>query len=387
MPEWAIDHGDVRIMQGDALTRLAELPESSVQCIVTSPPFFGLRDYGVDGQIGLEGSPGEWVAALVAVFRECRRVLREDGVFWLEVGDTYAANRSYQVPDSKHRDVGNGAPSKVPTGYKVKDLIGAPWLLAFALIEDGWWLRSEVIWHKPNAMPESVTDRPSRGHSTVFMLTKSPRYFFDADAVRTPHKMDGRKVTKVVGGDGSAQHRDGERWPGAGANIRSVWSIVLENTEFEHHATMAMQLAEQCIKAGTSEHGACVECGAPWKRIVKTPGESEAERRARSSRSRTGPGNQHLQRGGREMTPHGGKPREQIGWEPTCRCYLPDGPLWGAMSDDEFRRPCVVLDPFMGSGTTALVARNLGRHSVGVELSPEYMGYASERLKQLSLLT
>ena len=327
-----LDDKDLTLYHGDCREVLRELPAGSVQMCATSPPFWNLRDYGVEGQIGLEESPELWVARLVEVFREVHRVLRDDGTLWIECGDVYEA----------------------------KNLIGAPWLLAFALQSDGWYLRSEIIWDKLNPMVESVADRPTRQHSTIFLLSKQPQYFFDQDAVRQPFSQktythrgkggtggkagqdevgkvasgnwsewgaartvrmpvpqtetfegiepeaprgaDGRRVTAVKGKENSAQHRDGERWPNPdGANIRSIWSIAKEPTPFAHFATWPRKLVARMIKAGCPEGGA-------------------------------------------------------------------------------------VLDPFAGSGTTLLVARHLGRRSIGIELSSEYCEMIAKRTEQLSLL-
>jgi site-specific DNA-methyltransferase (adenine-specific) len=267
---------DVTLYHGDALEVLKGLPDQSVHMCATSPPFYGLRDYGVEGQIGLEETPDAWVSNLVAVLREVRRVLRDDGTLWVEIGDSYTG-----PPRLRYGDQGKGLHrgdleahdelqkrTEIPSGMKPKDLLGQPWMLAFALRADGWYLRSEIIWAKPNPMPESVTDRPTKAHSTVFLLSKQARYFFDADAIRekyagngqgltggaysppgqTPHAKaratldgsngearrgpDGRRVTAVKGGENSEQHRDGERWPNpSGANARSVWTIEYESCD------------------------------------------------------------------------------------------------------------------------------------------------------------
>ena len=324
-----IDDPDFTLYVGDAAEVLATLPHGSVDCIVTSPPYWGLRDYGHEDQIGLEATPEEYVQHLVALFRIARQVLREQGTLWLNLGDTYAGNRSYQVSDSKHQahEFGSSGAQRVPAGLKPKDLVGIPWMVAFALRADGWWLRSDVIWDKPNAMPESATDRPTHAHEYLFLLTKSDRYFFDQDAVRVPYKWDGRKKTTVQGAGGSLQHRDGERWPGIGKahheargqmvahghdgsepmeinhegrNIRTVWTIPTANYPEAHFATFPEKLPSECIKAGCPEGG-------------------------------------------------------------------------------------VVLDPFMGAGTTALVARKLGRRSIGIELSEQSASLCARRLQQLSL--
>ena len=198
---------DITLYNGDALEVLRELPDKSVHMCATSPPFYGLRDYQVEGQIGLEESPDEWVARLVEVFREVRRVLRDDGTLWVEIGDSYAANGRYgdkneANPDrvTEGRDTRWALSSEQKHARAARDygrrtsrqrLVGQPWLLAFALRADGWYLRSEIIWARPNPMPESVTDRPTKAHSTVFLLSKMPRYYFDAEAIREPYAARG----------------------------------------------------------------------------------------------------------------------------------------------------------------------------------------------------
>lgn len=351
---------DFTLYHGDVIDVLRELEPQSVNCCVTSPPYWGLRDYGADGQIGLEATPDAYVARMVEVFREVRRVLTDDGTLWLNLGDSYAGGGGFSpgapsTSDSKSGKYGVLGSLREggikPQGIiKAKDLVGIPWRVAFALQADGWWLRSDIIWAKPNPMPESVTDRPTKSHEYVFLLSKSSSYFFDADAVREPfapasedryryafggaknqaladaNKVgvgvgtrpigmrtfpgqqpeaergpDGRRKTSVQAGDGSIEHRDGERWPNGGRNIRSVWEIATQPYAEAHFATFPLELPRRCIAAGCPADG-------------------------------------------------------------------------------------VVLDPFMGSGTTALVARNLGRHSVGIELNADYCALAAKRLSQQSLL-
>jgi DNA modification methylase len=225
-----------RLLVGDCRQKLAELADESVHCIVTSPPYYGLRDYGVDGQIGLEATPEAYVAELVAVFRECRRVLRSDGTLWCNLGDSYAA----------------------------KNLIGIPWLVAFALRADGWWLRQDIIWAKPNPMPESVLDRCTKSHEYLFMLSKNSSYYYDNDAVREPYseKSIGRyeyefqgtaPTCNQVGGDVGRRERErGIRPPNPlGRNRRSVWTINSEPFNDAHFATFPPALVEPCIKAGS----------------------------------------------------------------------------------------------------------------------------------------
>lgn len=254
------------IRQGDVLDRLREMPDESVQCCVTSPPYWGLRDYGVDGQIGLEASPEEHIAKLVEVFREVRRVLRSDGVCWVNYGDAYNAGTSAKrgrgndaIGGWNGSDVDGGARVNA-RGLKPKDLIGLPWMLAFALRADGWWLRSDCIWNKPNPMPESVTDRPTRAHEYVFLLSKAARYYYDAEAVRETAvvgrvKWHGDRFAAALG---NAKKNPGRSSPGhtvtdpaSGRNARTVWTINPQPTPEAHFATFPEALAERCILAGS----------------------------------------------------------------------------------------------------------------------------------------
>lgn len=320
-----IEFGDCRT----TMRRWAALGFQAQMC-VTSPPYFGLRDYKHPGQIGLEPTVDEYVAGMVEVFRCVWNVLADDGVLWLNLGDSYAANRSYQVPSTKggpkHGDsqsVG-GAASRVPDGLKPKDLIGIPWRVAFALQADGWYLRQDIIWHKPNPMPESVTDRCTKSHEYIFLLSKSERYFFNNDAIREPWEGEAAKAvamgTKEVGQRGiNASARrgltDGQAtqfkkqghsgYFGAdgkcllnplGANKRSVWRVATRPYKGAHFATFPPALIEPCILA------------------TSRPGD-------------------------------------------------------------------IVLDPFMGSGTTAQVALQHGRQYMGCELNPEYRELQDQRIQ------
>lgn len=254
-----------RVLTGDCRETLKTLGDGTVQCVVTSPPYWGLRDYGVGGQIGLEGTPDEYVANMVEVFREVRRVLRDDGVLWLNLGDSYTSGgRDSRAPDSKDSKGGRENDSRPPTpsGLKPKDLVGIPWRVAFALQADGWWLRQDVIWSKGNPMPESVRDRCTRSHEYLFMLTKRERYFYDADAIREDFA-DARQ-----GRDGGAKgrernvggRRDGYTTPSAidpshngGRNRRSVWVVNPRPYDGAHFAVMPPMLVEPCILAGSRE--------------------------------------------------------------------------------------------------------------------------------------
>ena len=256
----------VRIIEGDARAVLADLPEGSAQCCVTSPPYFGLRDYGHAGQIGLEMTPDAYVAEMVAVFRAVRRVLADDGTLWLNLGDSYAADRGHQVPDSKHTDVGNRKGMKAASlGAKVKDLLGIPWRVAFALQADGWFLRSDIIWHKPNPMPESVTDRPTSAHEHIFLLAKSARYFYDAEAVReansNPDLAECITPRKDRSGNGEWQPGTGGRMGSVrdGRNLRNVWTVATKPVSGAHFATFPPALIEPCVKAGCPKGGTVLD--------------------------------------------------------------------------------------------------------------------------------
>lgn len=350
----------VKILVGDCRDALRSIPDRSIHCVVSSPPYFNLRSYLPDDhpmkkhEVGLEESPTEFVANLVAVFHEVHRVLRDDGVVWLNMGDSYAANRSYQVPSTKggnkHSDSqsNGGQGSSIPDGLKPKDLIGIPWRLAFALQADGWWLRGDHVWAKPNGMPESVEDRPVRGHEYVFLLSKSERYWFDHLAVRTAPKAStitrlaqdvanqkgsqrangGGKSNGPMKAVGVARHAPedvipakerrsdkqrghsrrhagfNDRWDAmerndqmaAGANLRSVWWVPPAQYRGAHFAVMPDLVAEICIRSGCPEGG-------------------------------------------------------------------------------------TVLDPFFGAGTTGVVADRLGRNCIGIELSEANAEQAADRIR------
>jgi DNA modification methylase len=259
----------ITVIEGDSREVLATLPSESVQCCVTSPPYFGLRDYGNDGQIGLEATPDAYVAQLVAVFREVRRVLKDDGTLWLNLGDSYArtggtdrkVSETAQVGSTRNtlQQIQNRTTTAAQFGAKEKDLLGIPWRVAFALQADGWYLRSDIIWHKPNPMPESVTDRPTKAHEYVFLLSKSARYFYDAKAIAEPSVEPDRVRLDRVGGASHVergQHSVGGLFVGAqNRNARTVWSITTKPFKGAHFATMPSELAERCIKAGSAAGG------------------------------------------------------------------------------------------------------------------------------------
>jgi len=383
------------ILQGDCIEMLRTLPDASVHCCMTSPPYWGLRDYGHGGQIGLEETPEKFVERLVAVFREVRRVLREDGTCWVNLGDSYASSprgnkngwegsglNGIQSATYQAKLNGGTAKSMDKTkvdGLKPKDLVGIPWRVAFALQADGWWLRQDIIWHKPSPMPESVTDRCTKAHEYVFLLTKSQNYFFDAEAIKeeSVHKPAQREVVvnedgrKAVRSDIESRHRSSinggqslQSSPDGTRNRRSVWKIASRPYKGAHFATMPPELAETCIKAGSSERGCCPHCGSPWQRVTK---------KTRLKRKRP---NEYVKRTGEAGTGSScsntvaGVAVETLGWQQTCKCEKHE-PV-----------PCVVLDPFGGSGTTSAVAKTLGRNSIYVELNPDYIELARKRIDE-----
>jgi DNA modification methylase len=259
-----------KIILGDCIEGMRTLANESVHCVVTSPPYFGLRDYGVDGQIGLEESPEEYVVKMVEVFREVRRILRNDGTVWLNLGDSYngaSVNRSGTngYDDGRtNRDKRFSADGI--NGLKPKDLIGIPWRVAFALQSDGWWLRQDIIWHKPNPMPESVTDRCTKSHEYIFLLSKSERYYYDNEAIKEDSKKiswNSVKSFKTHGKhgkneqfskqfDGTKSHQDIEQ---TGRNKRSVWTVATKPYAEAHFATYPTKLIEPCILAGSPVGG------------------------------------------------------------------------------------------------------------------------------------
>ena len=416
------------ILQGDCIEAMRGMEPESVHCVVTSPPYWGLRDYGVDGAYGLEPTLEKYIANMVEVFREVRRVLRKDGSLWLNLGDTYAAAQGVyadgaprlpKVPTTVQNRPKGSDDSNLPAGWtsrhiqrtqrvtrnnslnlKPKDLIGLPWRVAFALQADGWWLRSDIVWHKPNPMPESVTDRPTRAHEYVFLLSKSARYYYDADAIREPatstttKKSDGWDTGP--GAHGSF-HRNGrekgertdkqrghgrrhagfnDRWDGMskeaqqamGANKRTVWSIATQPYKGAHFATYPEKLVEPCILAGTSEHGVCGVTGDPWERVVEQSRTFESGS-GRSGNAISGKNGSRVQGGGETGDVRRGPVvhTSTTGWQPTC-------------DHDSEPVPAVVLDPFCGSGTTGVVALRHGRSFIGIELNPEYIELARKRI-------
>lgn len=381
----------VTLHQGDAREVLKRLPAESVQVCVTSPPYLGLRSYLPDGhpdkarEIGLEQSPAEFVAAMVEVFREIRRVLRPDGTAWLNLGDSYASDtkgsggsgKSGLMRDGRPEsgrqssDAANAralfAPRRIDHGLKPKDLMMIPNRVVIALQDDGWWVRSEIVWHKRAPMPESVRDRPTCAHEKVWLLTKAARYFYDAEAVAEPASENKPWSASTNGGDKIAFRGDrgalGKPADGT-RNLRNVWTLAPEPSSLAHFAMMPTRLAETCIKAGSSEKGQCPHCGSPWVRNVSAGPEKPGIERGKhpSDYRSTGQPQRHANGG------LGTRERVTTGWSPSCSCP-PHEPV-----------PQTVLDPFSGAGTTLLVADRLQRHAVGVELNPDNCRLIRDRL-------
>jgi DNA modification methylase len=266
----------VQILTGDCIEVMGGLEAGSVHCCVTSPPYWGLRDYGVDGQIGLEETPEEYVEKMVEVFREVKRVLRDDGTLWLNLGDSYNGQSPNRTGDNGYSDGRSNRDKRFSVGgvagLKPKDLVGIPWRVAFALQADGWYLRSDIIWHKPNPMPEGVTDRPTKAHEYIFLLSKKERYYYDAEAIReecrtgvtlTGYDYEQQKA-KTAGWTGPDRTGRMARKPGSGANgfnnpagrnKRSVWTVATKPYAEAHFATFPPKLIQPCIKAGCPKGG------------------------------------------------------------------------------------------------------------------------------------
>ena len=475
-PYWT--NGVATLYHADA--RDIPLPDGSVHCVITSPPYWGLRDYGlatweggdpncdharpdshadreyaqvnpvpggwrqnkgelppqgVCGKcgavqraagIGLEDTLWDWLDSIVAVGREVWRVLRDDGSWWLNLGDAYAGSGKGRNADGTHAVSmegkqathqgsingvipSRGAVNGIIPGKRIqrgegsgrwgmgdtavdflapKNVMGQPWRAAFALQDDGWILRRPIVWHKTNPMPESVTDRPTSSHEMIFLLTKQGRYYYDAEAVRQPHspgtvarfgKNPAKSTRNKLGEPGIVRsnesfHNSTPNGLVGGANLRDVWSFPTQGRPEAHFATFPDELPRRCILAGTSEVGVCADCGAPWARVI----EKSLIPTPAAHRSETTPkGEDGANVRGDGMAYSGFKPgyasaSQTLGWEPTCDCGA------GAV-------PATVLDPFVGSGTTLAVAQTLGRHAVGLDLNAEYLEIAKRRVGAVSL--
>ena len=368
-----------RIICGDCLEVLKTLPAESVDCCITSPPYYGLRSYLPDGhpdkalEIGLDATPEAYVARLVEVFREVRRVLKDDGIMFLNLGDSYAGSGKGGQSEEKRSE--NWQPQYGNKGkrygLKPKDLIGIPWMVAFALRADGWYLRSDIIWHKPNCMPESVTDRPTKSHEYLFLLSKSQRYYYDAEAIKEPNTEGTKKrlssgpvnpigtnpKAAITRGDAGGKYEVAN-----GRNKRTVWTIPTKPYKGAHFATFPEKLVEPCVLAGTSERGYCPKCGKPWARQIEHKNMVIRKTDRMADMGEFG----RTQSSGTMLSPAETK---TIGWLPSCQCASKP-------------RPGIVLDPFSGAGTVALVAKKLGRHYIGIELNPDYISMAKTRVQK-----
>lgn len=441
-----------QILIGDVRETIRQIPDNSVHCVVTSPPYFLLRKYGDDSrEMGLEKTPTEYVANMVALFREVRRILRPDGTLWLNIGDSYNTKPCTEGVSFRRDRAKVSVPYESGTqgglpGLKPKDLIGIPWRLAFALQADGWYLRSDIIWAKPNPMPESVYDRPTKSHEYLFLLTKKARYFYDSEAILEPvsenthlrisqdianqqgslranggAKTNGamKAVTRGSGVNPKAQNRTPSGWARGenrkheeldgrfseksprvkqnasfteaisgplvtGRNKRSVWTITTEAFSGAHFATFPKALVRPCIMAGASEGGCCAKCGAPRERIVEhgapdldhqklCGGDKNGEYHGKAQKDFEGSKAQNDSEVKARILA-GMCERRTVGWKKTCKCET-----------DEII-PCTVFDPFLGSGTTAQVANELGRSFVGCELYEKFKPLINERNKEPFLL-
>ncbi len=384
---------DVKI--GDCREVLKTLPEKSVHCCVTSPPYYGLRDYGVEGQIGLEQSPEEYVNELVGVFGEVKRVLRDDGTLWLNLGDSYVGGAKKGKHEGEKQKTNRGAKwgenDKLATlkthisGLKPKDLIGIPWRVAFALQADGWYLRSDIIWAKNNPMPESVRDRPTKAHEYIFLFSKSSRYYYDNEAIKEPvaESTIGRGKVTFGGAKGRAynpekgdhNYRNGsEQWGREfdytticknGRNKRTVWAVPTKPYKRAHFATFNIDLIDPCLKAGTSEHGVCSECGAPFERVTEVIGQVK-QKWGTTERPDCRPGNENGT-GDKGIRTGMINVKNTVGWKHSCAC-------------DALPVPATVLDPFGGSGTVGQWCNQNNRNAVLIELNPEYKQLIEERI-------
>lgn len=350
------------------------------------------------GALGLEPTPEAYVAHLVEVFDEVWRVLRDDGILWLNLGDSFANDTKWGgTTGGKHAAALHGDPaigrSRRATGLKSKDLIGIPWMAAFALRTAGWYLRGDIVWNKPNAMPESVDDRPTRSHEFIFMLTKNPQYYFDTEAVKEPvgEGMIQAAKRKAEAPGKVYQHDEATRmgktspnrvWSDpeavarilAGRHIRDVWTIPTVSYAGAHFATWPPKLVEPMIKAATSEHGCCSTCGAGWERKVRVIPRSDEpeisdERKWADGYGATASVHKSSIPGGQSLV---GADTETIGWQASC-------------GHEGAPVPSTVLDVFGGSGTTAMVAQSLGRKAVLIDLNPEYSELQMTRNRDIPL--
>lgn len=394
------------IKQGDALTVLRSMPDESVQVCVTSPPYFNLRDYGIDGQIGLEDTPRAFVESLVAVFEEVRRVLRKDGTCWVNLGDSYSGSMSTKTsaPDTESLSAnmgqtrgGRDRATGVIAGLKAKDLIGIPWRVAFALQDAGWYLRQDIIWNKPNPMPESVTDRCTKSHEYIFLLSKSAKYYFDQDAIREPLKDAsiarlGQDVENQEGSDRVPGKTNGKmkavlfggnnRCPDTRLQSGKAWQPKSwKGSSFDTGKTAIHQL----------------------DRAQKGRDRSNGNRNGKGASTLDIKGYEHRGDGDKKLTGHSGNfdangdligdgtANKKSVWTVSTR---PFKEAHFATFPEKLIEPCIlagskegdtVLDPFNGAGTSGLVSLRHKRNYIGIELNPEYIEISERRLKDVQV--
>ncbi|TGK41252.1 DNA-methyltransferase [Leptospira andrefontaineae] len=341
-----------QVIAGDALKVLEKLPSNSIHTVITSPPYFNLRDYGMKGQIGNEKSLEEYIEKIVSVFREIQRVLRDDGTIWINLGDSY--NSSWRSKKNtfesweRAKEFGTRIrePSKLTKAPRVsnlkrKNLLGVPWRIALALQEDGWILRQDIIWHKPSTKPNPVQDRCVTNHEYIFLLSKNPIYFYDLEAVKEPAvsadpnhpsfrpKSLAAKRSRIK--SANTKYQTNFKTVLETRNKRSVWTVTTKRFKEAHFATFPIDLIEPCVRASTSEKGVCSKCGAPYIRKKR-------------------------------------KLDEWL-WKRGCTHKAPI-------------KPALILDPFGGAGTTALASKKHGRDYLLIELNPKYARMARRRIKK-----
>ena len=359
------------IHAGDAVETLREMPENSVHMAMCSPPYYGLRDYGVDGQIGLEDSLDEYIQKLVEVGRELRRVLRDDGSWWLNLGDSYAGSGQNNDEKTSGEVDGDGhGRGHIPsTSFVQKDKMLVPHRVAIALQEDGWVIRNDVTWVKPNPMPSSVKDRLNTCTEQIFHLTPEPDYWYDLDAIREAHKPDSARLSKTgdhkYSNDGPGDHtmEPEKRVHPAGKNPGDVFEVTTKPYPDAHFAVYPPELCEKPIKA-TCPPKVCAECGAPYEREVERDFQGD-NRDRRDDHAALEVSEDNLARAPGDWEP---TECEFKGWTQTCDC------------DTTETRAGIALDPFAGAGTTLMVAKRLGRRFAGIDLNPEYVAMAQKRV-------
>ena len=372
---------DIKILQGDCIETLQKLDDKSINTCITSPPYWGLRNYNdEEKQLGMEDTPEEFVDNLVKVFREVKRVLRDDGTVWLNLGDSYAmssirgGNKKFSGNVGAHnhyeKSIKKGK-RKIPNGLKQKDLVGIPWRVALALQQDGWYLRQDIIWHKPNPMPESVKDRCTKAHEYIFLLSKNVKYYFDNEAIKEDSKYHGKDKRSDKGNIRYEGKRTSNKDTKAQQsfvtinpkkNKRSVWTVTTKPFKGAHFATFPMDLIEPCVLAGCPEK-ICVECGKPYQRVMQQPKPLEVKRGRRA-------GTDDRLIGGVLDKYKRENPPIDLGLQKQCDCKTNE------------TKAGTVLDPFGGSGTTGIVAVNHNRHAVLCELNQEYIDLAKDRINQ-----